>query len=59
MQYVEHPETGEPLITEDRIKDALSKFGQCKYVYILHDKDKKKTEVRKPHFPLLFKPKTL
>lgn len=54
MQYVEHPETGEPLITEDRIKDALSKFGQCRYAYILHDKDKKEDgSEKKPHFHIV------
>lgn len=54
MQYVEHPETGETLITEDRIKDALSKFGQCKYAYILHDKDKKEDgSEKKPHFHIV------
>lgn len=54
MQYVEHPETGEPLITEDRIKDALSKFGQCRYAYILHDKDKKEDgSEKKTHFHIV------
>lgn len=39
VQYERHPKSNELLINEDKIKEALEKFGKCEYAYILHDKD--------------------
>lgn len=39
MQYVNHPETGAPLLNEDTIKVALAHRTIKQYAYILHDKD--------------------
>lgn len=39
MQYVNHPETGEPLLNEDTIKQALSHKTIKQWAYVLHDKD--------------------
>ena len=39
MQYVTHPETGEPLLNEDTIKVALAHKTVKQWAYILHDKD--------------------
>ena len=39
MQYVNHPETGEPLLNEDTIKVALSHKTIKQWAYVLHDKD--------------------
>lgn len=39
MQYVNHPETGEPLLDEDIIKLALAHRTVKQWAYVLHDKD--------------------
>ena len=39
MQYVNHPETGEPLLNEDTIKVALAHKTIKQWAYVLHDKD--------------------
>jgi len=53
-QYLKHPETNEILITEEKIKLALEEFGECKYAYILHDKDLKEDGTEKPpHFHIV------
>lgn len=39
MQYVNHPETGEPLLDEDTIKLALAHRTIKQWAYVLHDKD--------------------
>lgn len=39
MQYVNHPETGEPLLDEDRIKATIEKKSVKQWAYVLHDKD--------------------
>ena len=39
MQYEKHPETGEVLLTEDRIKVALAHRTIKQWAYVLHDKD--------------------
>lgn len=39
MQYVSHPKTGEPLLSEDTIISALEHKGIDKWSYILHDQD--------------------
>lgn len=53
-QYLKHPETDEVLITEEKIKLALEEFGECKYAYILHDKDLKEDNTEKPpHFHIV------
>lgn len=39
MQYEKHPETGETLITEDKIKEALEHKTIKQWAYICHDKD--------------------
>ena len=53
-QYLKHPESDEVLITEEKIKLALEQFGECKYAYILHDKDLKEDNTEKPpHFHIV------
>lgn len=39
MQYVCHPESGEPLLNEEKIKDALAHRTIKRWAYILHDGD--------------------
>ena len=39
MQYVRHPESGEELLNEDTIIDALSHRTIKRWAYILHDSD--------------------
>lgn len=39
MQYERHPETGEILLTEERIKDALAHRMIKRWAYVCHDKD--------------------
>lgn len=39
MQYEYHPDTGEPLLFEDKIKDALAHRTIKRWAYIYHDKD--------------------
>ena len=39
MQYEKHPETGEVLLTEEKIKDALAHRTIKRWAYICHDKD--------------------
>lgn len=39
MQYVNHPETNEPLLSEETIIETVNRKGIKKYAYILHDKD--------------------
>ena len=39
MQYVNHPDTGAPLLNEDTIKVALAHRTIKQYAYVLHDKD--------------------
>ena len=39
MQYVRHPETGEELLNEDTIIDALNHRTIKRWAYILHDSD--------------------
>ena len=39
MQYEKHPETGETLLTEEKIKDALSHRTIKRWAYICHDAD--------------------
>lgn len=39
MQYERHPETGELLLTEERIKDALAHRMIKRWAYVCHDKD--------------------
>ncbi len=39
MQYERHPETGEVLLTEDRIKVALEHKNILQWGYVVHDKD--------------------
>lgn len=55
MQYEKHPQTNEILITEEKIKEALSEFKKCNYAYILHNKDlKENTTEKKPnHFHIV------
>lgn len=40
MQYEKHPVTGETLITEDRIKEALDHKTIKQWAYVKHDKDR-------------------
>ena len=39
MQYERHPDTGEPLLCEDKIKDALAHRTIKRWAYAYHDKD--------------------
>ena len=39
MQYERHPETGEVLLTEEKIKDAVAHRTIKRYAYIAHDED--------------------
>lgn len=39
MQYEYHPDTGEPLLSEDKIKDALNHRTISRWAYAYHDKD--------------------
>lgn len=39
MQYVNHPETGEPLLNEEKIIETVSRKGVKQWAYVLHDKD--------------------
>ena len=39
MQYEKHPETGETLLTEEKIKDAVAHRTIRRWAYICHDKD--------------------
>lgn len=39
MQYERHPETGELLLTEERIKDALAHRMIKRWAYVCHDRD--------------------
>lgn len=39
MQYEKHPESGETLLTEEKILDALSHRTIKRWAYIAHDKD--------------------
>lgn len=39
MQYESHPDTGAILLTEEKIKDALSHRTITRYAYIKHDED--------------------
>ena len=40
MQYLNHPVTGETLLTETTVKDVLSKYKTItEWAYIIHDRD--------------------
>lgn len=39
MQYERHPETGEVLLTEEKIKDAVAHRTVTRWAYICHDED--------------------
>lgn len=39
MQYQQHPDTGETLLTEDIIQAAVAHQGISQYAYVLHDQD--------------------
>lgn len=39
MQYVKHPKTGEPLLSEDTIKSAIGHKGIVEWAYALHNAD--------------------
>jgi len=39
MQYEKHPDTGETLLTEEKIKEALEHKTIKEWAYIVHDKD--------------------
>lgn len=65
MQYVKHPETGESLLSEDKIIETIKRKGVKQYAYILHDKDvyseadeeadpkHKQGEVKPPHWHIV------
>ena len=40
MQYEKHPETGDELLTEEKIKSVVAKYKSIdRWAYIIHDKD--------------------
>ena len=39
MQYVNHPDTGEPLLNRETIEATVKRKGIKQYGYVLHDKD--------------------
>ena len=58
MQYREHPRTGEKLLSENMIKNALKQFKNLEYAYILHDKDTYKDGKIKPaHWHIVIRTK--
>lgn len=62
MQYLKHPTTGDVLITEEKIQEALDHKTIKQWAYVLHDKDiwteedeladanHKEGEVKPPHY---------
>ena len=56
VQYERHPKSNELLINEEKIKEALEKFGKCEYAYVLHDKDKNEDGTEKAkHYHIVIK----
>ena len=56
VQYERHPKSNELLINEDKIKEALEKFGKCEYAYVLHDKDMNEDGTEKAkHYHIVIK----
>ena len=65
MQYKEHPVTGEPLLSEEKITEALTSYKYNRWAWILHDKDPitsedsskypdlKPGDFKKPHFHIV------
>lgn len=54
MQYVKHKETGEELLNEETIKNALSKAKLERWAYILHDKDTNEDgTLKEPHWHIV------
>ena len=39
MQYVNHPLTGAPLLSQEKIEETVARKGVKQWAYILHDKD--------------------
>lgn len=57
MQYQAHPTTGEKLLSEKTIKEALDKYKTIsEWAYILHDKDiKEDGTLKPPHFHVVIR----
>lgn len=57
MQYLNHPVTGEILLTETTVKDVLSKYKTItEWAYIIHDRDiKDDGSLKPPHFHIVIK----
>lgn len=54
MQYVKHKETGKELLSEETIKNALSKAKLVRWAYILHDKDRNEDgTLKEPHWHIV------
>lgn len=57
MQYLNHPTTGETLLTEETVKAALAKYKSIsEWAYIIHDRDRKEDGSGKPpHFHIVLR----
>ena len=57
MQYLNHPTTGETLLTEETVKAALLKYKSIsEWAYIIHDRDRKEDGSGKPpHFHIVLR----
>lgn len=65
MQYVNHPETGVPLLSRETIEETMKRKGIKQYAYVLHDKDAyseadeeadpnhRQEEVKPPHWHIV------
>lgn len=60
MQYENHPETGQPLLNEEKIKVALLSHASVeKWAYIRHDKDiTEDGSPKSPHWHIVMQTKT-
>jgi DNA polymerase III delta prime subunit len=57
MQYLNHPTTGETLLTQQTIEEALNKYKTIsEWAYIVHDRDiKEDGSIKPPHFHVVIR----
>ncbi len=57
VQYLNHPTTGEILLTEETVKAALAKYKSIsEWAYIIHDRDiKDDGSIKPPHFHIVLR----
>lgn len=57
MQYLNHPTTGEILLSEETIQEALSKYKTIsEWAYVIHDRDiKEDGSPKPPHFHVVIR----